>query len=65
MACPGWPLKALEDGVRDEGVGAVPATLQAKMMPSEKFRVLSLSKIFGVWRFGVRTKVNGHFLPSL
>ena len=64
MACPGRPLKALEDDMRDEGVGAVSTTLQAEMMPSGKNRVLSLSKN-NLWRFGVRPKVNGHFLPSL
>ena len=42
VASPGWPLKALGDDVRDEGVGAVPTTLQADKMPSGKKRVLSL-----------------------
>ena len=36
MASPGRPLKALEDDVPDEGVGAVPTTLQGEMMPSGK-----------------------------
>ena len=44
VTSPGGLLKALEDDVRDEGVGAVPTTLQAEMMPSRKKRVLSLSK---------------------
>ena len=53
MACPGRPLKALEDDVRDEGVGSVQTTLQAEMMPSGgKKCVLSLSKrIFGLLEF--------------
>ena len=34
MVCTGRPLQALEDDVRVEGVGAVPTTLQAEMMPS-------------------------------
>ena len=36
VASSGWPLKALEDDVQDEGVGAVPTTLQAEIMPSGK-----------------------------
>ena len=35
VACPGRPLKALEDDdMRGEGIGAVPTTLQAEMTPS-------------------------------
>ena len=53
MACTGRPLKALEDDVRDEGVGAVPTTLQTEMMPSgEKNRALSSKK--NLWPFGAR-----------
>ena len=38
-------VTALEDGVRDKGVGEGPATPQAEMMPPEKKKcVLSLSK---------------------
>ena len=36
MACTGRPLKALEDDMRDGGVGAAPTTLQTEMMPSRK-----------------------------
>ena len=36
VASPGRPLKALENDVRDKGVGAVSTTLQAEMMPSGK-----------------------------
>ena len=53
MACPGRPLKALEDDVRDKGVGAVPTTLQAEMMPSgENMCFVIVKKIFGVLEFG-------------
>ena len=54
MACPGRPLKALEDDVRDEGVGAVPTTLQAEMMPSGKKSCFVIVKkiTFGVLEFG-------------
>ena len=34
MACTGRPSKVLEDDVRDEDVGTVPATLQAEMVSS-------------------------------
>ena len=44
MSFSGRPSKALEDDVWDKGVGAVPTTLQAEIMPSGKNRVLSLSK---------------------
>ena len=53
-------MKAPEDGVHDEGVGAVQTTLQAEMMPSgEKIVFCHCQK--NLWRFGVRPKVNGRF----
>ena len=53
VACSGRPLKALEDDVRDEGVGAVPTALQAEMMPSEKKSCFFIAKkFFGVLEFG-------------
>ena len=37
-------MQVVDHGVRDEGVGEGPATLQAEMMPPGKNRVLSLPK---------------------
>ena len=51
-------MQADEDGVRDEGVGEGPATLQAEMMPpGQKIVFYHCQKRRDLWSFGVRLLV--------